>query len=83
MLFEGGRSDHASTSQFEWQHAVGWAAARWELAVGTVGNGASHLRQQRKLQGTAHGALRAREQRSVAGTACAAEGGEGAHARRI
>ena len=51
--------------------------------MGTVGSGASHLRQQRKLQGTAHGMLRAREQRSVAGTACAAVGGEGVHARRI
>ena len=51
-----------------------------EVAVGTVGSGASHLRQQRKLQRTAYGALRARERRSVAGTACAAEAGEGARA---
>ena len=33
---------------FEWPHAVGWAATRMEVAVGTVGSGASHLRQQRK-----------------------------------
>ena len=80
MLHSGGRSDHASMGQSEWQQGFGWAVMRTEVAVGTVGSGTSQLRQQRKLQGTAHSVLRARERRSVAGAACAVEGGEGAHA---
>ena len=44
---------------FEWQHAVGWAATRMEGAVGTIGSGASHLRQQRKANHAMGGSLRA------------------------